>query len=70
MTNSADWKEQYKQWKLLKPFQLKILEDGPKTLSQTWLVNQMWCEWRDIKKIKEAKLPSLQSLNSEDPWED
>ncbi len=68
--SSDDWKEQYKQWKLLKPHQEKLLDEGPKSLSQTWLLNQMWCEWRDIKKIKEAKLPSLNANVSIDPWQD
>ena len=57
-------------WKLLKPFEAKLLDEGAKTLSQTWLVNQMWCEWRDIKKIKDAKLPLLESRSSKDPWYD
>ena len=68
--NMEDWKDQYKQWKLLKDFQIKLLDEGPKTLSQTWLVNQMWCDWRDIKKIKEAKLPALNTTPNIDPWED
>ena len=65
-----DWRDQYKQWKLLKDFQIKLLDEGPKTLSQTWLVNQMWCDWRDIKKIKEAKLPALKNSPNIDPWYD
>ena len=68
--NQDPWKEQYKQWKILKPFQLKLLDEGAKSLSQTWLLNQMWCEWRDMKKIKEAKLPSLNTNTSKDPWYD
>tara|TARA_B100000700_G_C14623637_1_gene659412 strand:- start:347 stop:556 length:210 start_codon:yes stop_codon:yes gene_type:complete len=67
---SEDWKEQYKQWKLLKPFEVRLLDEGPKSLSQTWLVNQMWCEWRDIKKIKQAKLPSIEISSNQDPWYD
>ena len=65
-----DWKDQYKQWKSLEDFQIKLLDEGPQTLSQTWLVNQMWCDWRDIKKIKEAKLPALNNSPSIDPWDD
>lgn len=63
-----DWKDEYKQWKLLKPFESKLLDEGAKTLSQTWLLNQMWCEWRDIKKIKETELPKLKIQEFNDPW--
>ena len=51
------WTEQYKKWKDLKPYQLKLLDEGPKSQSQAWLYNSMWCDWKDIKLIKETELP-------------
>ena len=61
------WKEQYKDWKSLRPYELKLLDDGAKSQSQAWLLNSMWCEWRDIKKIKDTELPSIKHLE-DDPW--
>ena len=68
-----DWKNQYRAWKNLTPSQLKILDDGAKSLSQTWLLNAMWSEWKDIKKIKDTELPSLanrSNISKSDPWFD
>ncbi len=69
--NDENWKEQYKEWKTLKPFQIKLLDEGAVSLSQTWLVNSMWSEWQDIKRLKETDLPSIPSISdesSQDPW--
>ena len=69
--DDENWKEQYKGWKQLKPFQLKLLDEGAQSLSQAWLLNAMWCEWKEIKKLKDTDLPSLNSVKldlTNDPW--
>ncbi len=68
--DDENWKNQYKEWKALKPFQIKLLDDGAESLSQAWLINAMWCEWKDIKKLKETELPALERSLSKDPWEE
>ena len=67
--NDENWKIQYKQWKDLKPYQIKLIDDGPKSQSQAWLLNSMWCEWMDLKRIymSETPLKDISLLN--DPWE-
>ena len=45
-----NWKNHYKKWKVLKPYQIRLIEEGPKSQSQAWLLNSMWCEWMDLKK--------------------
>ena len=60
------WIEQYKKWKDLKPFQLKLLDEGAQSQSQAWLRNAMWCDWKNIRKVKDTHLPQLRS---DDPWE-
>ena len=45
------WKIQYKKWKNLKPYQIKIIDDVSKGQSQAWRLNAMWCEWMDLKRI-------------------
>ena len=64
--NDNNWIEQYKEWKTLLPYQLKLLDNGPKSQSQAWLINSMWCDWNNIKKIKDTELPPITQL--EDPW--
>ncbi len=59
------WIDQYKRWRDLKPHQIKLLEDGAHSQSQAWLLNQMWCDWQKLKKLKETELPAFS-----DPWED
>ena len=68
--DSENWKEQYKEWKGgLKPFQLKLLDEGAKSQSQAWLLNSMWCDWQQIKKFKETNLPSIKTpMQLLDPW--
>ncbi len=67
------WKEEYKEWKALKPFQVKLLDEGAQSLSQTWLLNSMWCDWKDIKRLKEAELTEFKPTHieySHDLWRD
>ena len=64
------WMEQYKCWKTLEPYEIRLLEEGAKSLSQTWLLNSMWCEWKDMKKIKDTELPAVSSSDFIDPWEE
>tara|TARA_B100000965_G_C19075810_1_gene534080 strand:- start:246 stop:386 length:141 start_codon:yes stop_codon:yes gene_type:complete len=40
--NEETWKNQYKQCKNLKPYQIKLIDDGAKSQSQAWLLNSMW----------------------------
>ena len=48
-TDDESWKDEYQSWKFLKPYQIKLLREGAKNQSQAWLLNQMWCEWKEIK---------------------
>ena len=63
------WKTQYKQWKKLKPYQIKLIDDGPKSQSQAWLLNSMWCEWMDLKKKNISEISTNDNLSWSDPWE-
>ena len=63
------WKKRYKQWKDLKPYQIKLIDDGPKSQSQAWLLNSMWCEWMDLKRINVTEFPK-EDIPGNDPWDD
>ena len=69
--NDENWKEEFKQWNPdLKPFQIKLLEEGAQSQNQAFILNDMWCEWKEIKDLKEAELPSIDHSKHEssDPW--
>ena len=63
------WKNQYKQWKNLKPYEIKLIDDGPKSQSQAWLLNSMWCEWIELKRINSFDITNKDNLSSNDPWD-
>ena len=67
--NDENWKEEYKKWKSdLKPFQIKLLEDGAHSQSQALMLNDMWCEWKSLAvKRKLADIASKSSVIN-DPW--
>ena len=67
--SEENWKIQYKQWKDLKPYQIKLIDDGPKSQSQAWLFNSMWCEWMDLKKNNGSVIFDENNSRSIDPWE-
>ena len=69
--DEENWKIQYKQWKKLKPYQIKLIDDGPKSQSQAWLLNSMWCEWMDLKRINISEAcPKNSSSTWTDPWDE
>tara|TARA_B100000579_G_C22350359_1_gene629125 strand:+ start:253 stop:456 length:204 start_codon:yes stop_codon:yes gene_type:complete len=65
--NEETWKIQYKQWKNLKPYQIKLIDDGAKSQSQAWLLNSMWCEWLVLKRRNMSEISENDISN--DPWE-
>ena len=67
--NEETWKFQYKQWKKLKPYQIKLIDEGPKSQSQAWLLNSMWCEWMDLKKINTPENSEIKNSSLFDPWQ-
>ena len=67
--NDETWKNQYKQWKNLKPYEIKLIDDGPKSQSQAWLLNTMWCEWRYLKKVNSHEISKKVISSLTDPWE-
>ncbi len=71
--NDENWQDEYKGMKLLKPFQIKLLDEGAQSLSQAWLLNAMWCDWKATKDMREIDLlePEQVSIEStRDPWID
>ena len=71
--DNEHWQEEYKHWKKLRPAQVRLLEEGAQSLSQSWLLNQMWCDWKEIKELKATNLKNASSIAQDlrnDLWED
>ena len=52
MTNKlyddSNWREEYKSYTSNKRY-IELLENGPKSLSQSWLLGALYSEWKQIK---------------------
>ena len=49
--DDSNWREEYKQYTNNKRY-LELLENGPKSLSQAWLLGALHNEWKKMKDIK------------------
>jgi len=59
MTDS-NWREDYKKY-TNDPRDLKVLEEGAKSLAQSWHLQAMHNKWKTIKGIKDPEPPDCQS---------
>ena len=46
--DDSNWIEEYKQYTSNKRY-LELLENGPKSLSQSWLLGALYNEWKKMK---------------------
>ena len=46
--DDSNWREEYKQYTSKKRY-LELLENGPKSLSQSWLLGALYNEWKKMK---------------------
>ena len=46
--DDSNWREDYKKYTSNKRY-LELLENGPKSLSQSWLLGALYSEWKKIK---------------------
>ena len=69
MNNTIDhtnWREDYMQYTTSK-FHLELLENGAKSLSQSWILGALYIKWKKIKNIKDPEPPDCSSSFLE--WE-
>ena len=59
--DDSNWREEYKSHKLLSKFQLEILENGPRSLSQSWIMGSMYNEWKRRNGYKDPEPPDVSS---------
>ena len=57
----TDWREEYKAYTNNKK-ELELLENGPKSLSQSWILGALYQKWKRIKGIPpDPEPPDCQS---------
>ena len=60
MTEDTNWREEMKAYTNSK-YQLELLENGPRSLSQSWMMQVLHQKWRKIKGIKNPEPPDCSS---------
>jgi len=46
--DDSNWREEYKSYTSNRRY-IELLENGPKSLSQSWLLGALYSEWKQIK---------------------
>ena len=59
--NDKNWREEYKGMKPLNKKQIQLLDEGAKSLSQSWFIQEMYIDWKKIKGYKTPEPPNCQS---------
>ena len=44
------WQDEYKKLKTFSKQQLKLLEEGPKKLTDAWALSVMYYDWKRLKE--------------------
>ena len=55
------WREEYLGMKVHGKLQTELLKNGPKSLSQSWILQAMYNDWKTKKGIKDPEPPNCQS---------
>ena len=56
----SNWREDYKKYTSNK-MELELLENGPKSLSQSWHLQALFSNWKKVKGITDPEPLNLQS---------
>ncbi len=62
--DDSNWREEYKAYTSNKK-ELELLENGPKSLSQSWILGALYQKWKKINGYKDPEPPDCQSSMSE-----
>ena len=65
--DDSNWREEYKAYTSSKK-ELEMLENGPKSLSQSWYMNALYQKWKKMKGYKDPEPPDCSSSMKE--WEE
>ncbi len=62
--DDSNWREEYKGYTSSR-YELDLLENGPRSLAQSWAMGAMHGKWRKMKGYKYPEPPDCQSSMSE-----
>tara|TARA_B100000700_G_scaffold282994_1_gene334952 strand:+ start:762 stop:1004 length:243 start_codon:yes stop_codon:yes gene_type:complete len=65
--DDSNWREEYKGYTSSK-YELDLLENGPKSLAQSWMMGALHNKWKKMKGYKDPEPPDCSSSLQE--WED
>ena len=65
--DDSNWTVEYKGYTSSK-YELDLLENGPKSLSQSWMMGALHNKWKKMKGYKDPEPPDCQSSLKE--WEE
>ena len=61
--DDSNWREEYKSYTSNKRY-IELLENGPKSLSQSWLLGALYNEWKRMRGYKEPDTENKGQLQS------
>ena len=67
LVDNSNWREEYKGYTSSR-YELDLLENGPKSLAQSWMMGALHNKWKKMKGYKDPEPPDCQSSFKE--WED
>ena len=62
--DDSNWREEQKAYTTSK-YELELLENGPKSLSQSWMMGALHNKWKKMKGYKDPEPPDVSSSMSE-----
>ena len=62
--DDSNWREEYKNYTSSR-YELDLLENGPRSLSQSWMMGALHNKWKKMKGYKDPEPPDCQSSLSE-----
>ena len=58
--DDSNWREEYKGYTSSR-YELDLLENGPKSLSQSWMMGALHNKWKKMKGYKDPDPPDVSS---------
>ena len=65
--DDSNWREEYRGYTTSR-YELDLLENGPKSLAQSWMMGALHNKWKKMKGYKDPEPPNCQSSFKE--WEE
>ena len=62
--DNSNWREEYKNYTSSK-YELDLLENGPHSLSQSWMMSALYNKWKKMKGYKDPAPPDVSSSMKE-----